>query len=231
MSRGHTVRFFIEDGLGRRSTTWRVWTPGRTSDIYFAHRAVAGELKGSLHESGSWQYGMTKERLKTAHEVRGWDGDSRHFMKWQQPPEMTPGVTLAVEFAFPTRELQLLPGSDHEGCLAISAAPCDQAVVVALFLSKPGADLRGRWPAEQDMGSQYLADFPLPNQERVYLVHTNLRPPPVALTDLEDRRRQFSFMTDTKVRRARFCSVVVNEDGSRLFVEGAVHPDGSAVPM
>src|SRR5712671_3865940 len=152
MSRGQTVRFFIEDGAGRRSTTWRVWTTGRTADIYFAHREVAGELKGSLHESGSWQYGMTTERIRTAHRVRGWDGHSRHFMKWQRPPEITPGLTLAVEFGFPTNDLQVLPGVEREGCLAIPAAPRDEAVVVALFLSKPGADLRGRWPAEHDMG-------------------------------------------------------------------------------
>jgi len=144
---------------------------------------------------------------------------------------MTPGVTLALEFGFPTNELQILPGTDREGCLVIPAAPTDQAVVVALFISKPGADLGGRWPAEQSMGSQYLADFFLPSGERVYLVHVVMTPPPEALVDLNNLRRQFSLLAEPDVRPARLCSIVINQDGSRLFVEGAAHLDKVAIPM
>jgi hypothetical protein len=138
---------------------------------------------------------------------------------------MTPGVTLAVEFAFPTNELQALPVEDREECLVIPAAPSDQARVVALFLVKSGADVRGRWPADHDMGAEHLADFVLPSGERLYLVHVAITPPVEALADLDAKRRTFSFIKDSEAGRGRFCSVVVNADGSRMFVEGAIWPD------
>src|SRR4051812_11983343 len=123
MAKGHTVRFLVEDSVGRTSSTWRVWSNGKSDDVYFAHRDAAGELKGSLHVSGHWQYGMTQERVKTASNVRGWNGKSRHIMRWDRPPEMAPGLTLAVSFGFLTTELQVIPALDRAGCFVIPAAP------------------------------------------------------------------------------------------------------------
>jgi len=225
MARGYTVRFLVENAVGRTSSTWRVWSNAKSADIYFAHRDAAGELKGSLHASGEWQLSMTQQRVKTASNVRGWDGHSRHIMRWDRPPEMATGLTLAVEFGFLTAELQVIPSLNRTGCVVIPAAPSEQAILVAMFLAKPGAYLGGRWPGEQDMQSCHLADFPLPSGEQVYLVHTTMTPPPITLLDLDEKRRQFAFMQDTAELRARFCSVVTNNDGSRLFIEGAVHPD------
>jgi hypothetical protein len=223
--KGMAIRFFVEDNVGRRSSTWRVWTNGKTSDVYFGHREAAGEVKGSLHPSGLWHYGLTRERLRTAHDIRGWQGPSRHLMSWQRPPEKWPGLTLAVEFAFPTNELQVVPFLKRDGCTVIPAAPPGQAVVVVLFLGKPGARLDGRWPGEKDMGSALLSELSLPCGDRVFLVHSVYTPPPISLQDLDELRREFAFMRDTANRRARCCSIVINDDGSRLFVEGAVHPE------
>jgi hypothetical protein len=230
MSKGHVVRFFVENSVGRTSSVWRVWANDKTPDVYFAHRESAGELKGSLHASGRWQYGMTQQRLKTAHNIRGWKGASRHLIQWERPSEIAPGLTLAVEFAFPSDELQFIPALEKQGCIAIPAAPPDQAILVALFLARPGAFLGGNWPGERDMQSKYLADFPLSSGERVYLVYTTLTPPAISRQDLIDKRREFAYLKESQGLRARFCSVVTNDDGSRLFIEAAVHPDSVAVP-
>ena len=148
-------------------------------------------------------------------------------MQWKRPKEITIGLTFAVGFGFPTDELQLPPpGINREGCIVIPAAKRGEAVLVALFLARPGAHLGGRWPGEQDMNSQFLARFPLPSGEQVYLVHMNLAPPPTVIEDLNHKRQEFSWMQDTVTLRARFCSIVENSDGSRWFIEGAVHPDG-----
>jgi hypothetical protein len=225
MAKGHAVRFLVEDPRGRTSSTWRVWSNRDKSDVYFAHRDAAGELKGSLHETGDWRYGMTTERLATAANVRGWDGRNRYIMRWKRPPEIVSGLTLAVEFGFLTEELQLIPGVDRKGCIVLPSAPPGEAVLVVLFIAKSDAHLGGRWPGEYDMCSQHVADFPLESGERVYLVSTHITPPPITREDLNAKRREFAWMKDTESLRARFCSVVINEDESRLFIEGAVHPD------
>lgn len=231
MPKGHTVRFLVADDYGRTSSTWRVWTNGRSGDVYFGHREAAGEIKGSLHESGAWQYGMTSTRVRSAANVRGWDGKSRHIMRWRRPAEMAPGLTLAVEFGFPTTELQVLPNVTLDGCIVLPAAGADEAVLVALFFAKPGAYLGGRWPGEDDMSSEYVADFPLPSGERVYLVRTIFAVPSITRADLADKRREFSYMRDTADRRARFGSIVENSDGSRLFIDAAVRPDRIELPF
>ena len=231
MPKGHTVRFLVSDAYGRTSTTWRVWTNGRSSDVYFGHRAAVGEIKGSLHESGQWQYGMTTQRLRTAANVQGWDGKSRHLLRWQRPAEIAPGLTLAVQFGFPTAELQILPNVSHDGCIVLpAAASASDAVMVALFLARPGAYLGGRWPGENDMSAEHVADFSLPSSERVYLVKAVFTVPDVTRKDLADRRRKFAHLPDTLERRARFGNIVENANGSKLFIDAAVHPDRVELP-
>ena len=61
---GGTIRFNVTDG-SRRSADWRVWTVKQANDVYAAARLTAGEIKISLHESGSWQHGfVSDERSK-----------------------------------------------------------------------------------------------------------------------------------------------------------------------
>jgi Ser/Thr protein kinase RdoA (MazF antagonist) len=149
-------------------------------------------------------------------------------MQWARPMELRPGLTLAVQFAFPTSELQHLQhvaAAEFDGAAPIPSAGPEEAIVVALFLSRPGAFLDGRWPAEHGMSSKSLAEFGLPGGEHVHLVYWSFTPPDITRVDLDENRREFSHMTDGPDRRARFCIIVINDDGSRIVVEGAVHPD------
>jgi hypothetical protein len=57
---GGTIRFNASDGT-RRSANWRVWTSSNADDVYAAARLTAGEIKVSLHQSGSWQHGFTAD--------------------------------------------------------------------------------------------------------------------------------------------------------------------------
>src|SRR5713226_7077109 len=100
-----TVRFNVTDG-SCRSAEWRVWTAKNADDVYAAARLTAGEIKISLHQSGSWQHGFTADgKAKDSLSP----GQSRHFTIWQRPTEITPGWTRAVQIIIPDAALQARP--------------------------------------------------------------------------------------------------------------------------
>jgi len=136
-----------------------------------------------------------------------------------------PGLTLAVKVGFPTIELQRLPELDRRKCLAVPAAPAGQTAIVAMFLARRGADLRGRWPLERDMGTHYLGEILLPSGEHLFLVHFVLRLPDEEVAYLDDMRKSFAHLKDTESRHARFCRLTISpDDGSLQLIEAAVHP-------
>lgn len=93
------LRFGVRDRrTDRQSTTWKVWIPGKKSDVYVAAREMGRDFKVSLHESGSWQLGFVEGFLER--ELRPEDVDStpsRHIEVWSRPPELLPGVTRALQ--------------------------------------------------------------------------------------------------------------------------------------
>jgi len=127
------LRFFVSDQHGRESPAWRVWITGKSSDVYFAHREIAGEMKGSLHQSGSWQWGLTSERARGP-AIPGWESSDRHMKIWRRPSELSPGVTRAISIGVPTTELQYLPESPSaNGAARLLAPPTGSAVEVTLL--------------------------------------------------------------------------------------------------
>jgi hypothetical protein len=102
---GGTIRFNVSDGT-RRSADWRVWTSSNADDVYAAARLTAGEIKISLHQSGSWQHGFTAAGKAAASLP---PGESRHFTIWQRPAEIVPGWTRAVRIIIPDTALQARP--------------------------------------------------------------------------------------------------------------------------
>jgi hypothetical protein len=101
---GDTIRFYASLDDGRRSpSTWRVWVPPNSSDVYIASRQMAGIVKTSLHESGSWQTGFIREGLVST-EIAG-SAPSRHLDIWPRPSEFGEGFTRALTIIFPWTEL------------------------------------------------------------------------------------------------------------------------------
>jgi hypothetical protein len=99
------VRFNVMDG-SRRSAEWRAWTVKNADDVYVAARILGGEIKVSLHQTGSWSHGFTAEgKAKDALPP----GQSRHFTIWQKPAEIVPGWTRAVQIIIPDSALQTRP--------------------------------------------------------------------------------------------------------------------------
>jgi hypothetical protein len=102
---GGAVRFNASDGT-RRSADWEAWTSKNSDDVYAAARLTAGEIKVSLHQTGSWSHGFTAQGKAAASLP---PEETRHFTIWSKPAEIYPGWTRAVRLIIPDNSLQVKP--------------------------------------------------------------------------------------------------------------------------
>lgn len=101
---GDTVRFYAALPDGRRSpSTWRVWVPSNSSDVYIASRHLAGIVKTSLHQSGSWQTSFIRDDLMPTDDAGL--APNRHLDRWSRPHEFADGFTQALTIIIPWTEL------------------------------------------------------------------------------------------------------------------------------
>ncbi|MGN9913594.1 hypothetical protein ACTMTJ_39285 [Phytohabitans sp. LJ34] len=103
---GGTIRFAIGTLTGLRSSTWRIWTPKHTTDVYLAPRGIAGVQKISLHASGNWSYSFVSD-TKAAPFVP--EGASRHIDLWEQAPPFDAGWRRGYSIIVPWTDLRRWP--------------------------------------------------------------------------------------------------------------------------
>jgi hypothetical protein len=136
---GGTLRFGVEDpATGLRSAQYRAWSTKTTDDVYVAGRDAGGWIKVSLHQSGQWQHGFTRNA-----ENDGWVSDpgaSRHFQRWPRPPELAPGITLALRILVPTSQLRPGPASRSKDRPSCTVPPPPNAPAVSFDLYLVAAD-------------------------------------------------------------------------------------------
>ena len=78
---------------GASSNSWKVWKRGL--DVYVACRDNFQQLKASLHASGNWRFGLTKEaQIANAQLVT--PGEDRAWKKWR--PIFTPEKRIEIGF-------------------------------------------------------------------------------------------------------------------------------------
>lgn len=137
-------------GSGDRcSTVWAVFSAKRTADIYISPRMLGGEVKVSLHETGSWQAGLTAE---SPNHLRS--GGSRHWDIWKRGGELAPGTVRAWYLLIPDQELRA--GTYDNKAHRIPPVGVDHAASIE-FLMMPNegptveiddAHVIGRWRLE-----------------------------------------------------------------------------------
>jgi hypothetical protein len=129
---GQAIRLSASDGT-HRSADWRVWTSRNADDVYAAARLTGGEIKVSLHQSGSWQHGFTADGNAAGSLPQD---QSRHFRIWQRPAEITPGWTRAVQIILPDAALQARPssGTPRKPVTEFVAAGAGDATIAELWL-------------------------------------------------------------------------------------------------
>lgn len=97
------VRLASDDG--RFSTTYSFFTGKKSADLYVTPMLLGGDVKISLHASGSDQVGFTGEASKDlwVHE------DTRHWEIWKRPQPMHRDVVRAWYLLLPDCELRAMP--------------------------------------------------------------------------------------------------------------------------
>lgn len=130
---GGTIRFAVEDEAGdRRSTQYLLWGNKHADDVYVAGRDVAGWMKASLHQSGSWQHGFTKQAEEQG--SVGADG-RRHLERWNRPLEIASGLTHAMRIVVPTSQLRPGPSSAKQvACVAVPPPRTGDGTAFDLYL-------------------------------------------------------------------------------------------------
>jgi hypothetical protein len=96
------IRFGVRALSGHRAATWKIWSPGAPkNDVYLACRALNGELKASLHESGRWHVSYSKGFYKSGFEESSVKPPSRFTEIWPRPGDIAPGMILAFRVIVP----------------------------------------------------------------------------------------------------------------------------------
>ena len=164
-SKEEVVRFAVGGPDEPRSCVWRVWKGKGTSDVYIAIRTLGGVLKVSLHESGVWRFGLTKEFWET----RGENDADRLIEKWERPQPLREGVTSAFDIIVPSAELalprQLLSESaeKHTKNVAwVRPAPEGYATHFIVMYTEPGEPV-------PETEVEILANFSLPDGRTVII--------------------------------------------------------------
>ena len=97
--------------------------------MYVTPKIFGGKIKVSLHESGQFQVGLTKENSSELEE-------SRHWERWQRGTDYLPGVVRAWYLIIPHEELR--PAAcDKKTYQLPLVGPDHAAQIEVLMVSKP----------------------------------------------------------------------------------------------
>jgi hypothetical protein len=164
------ARFGVMASDGRQSSVWRAWVPAAKSDVYVAARSIAGKLKVSLHESGNWREGFTREFSQNSGGFVLPPGD-RARQKWQRPPDFAPGLTMAYQVIIPESELwQPAQISNPPDVHWEQPAGVGQESVFSVILMRSEAVGLTGWPGMDAMASRLVSRFSLANGETCWIV-------------------------------------------------------------
>lgn len=131
------VRFAVGPPTGLTSNTWRLWAT-TTGDIYIACRDNFKEAKVSLHASGRWRIGFTREAVAKNIKLLPFE-QNRAWEVWDQPPPTLADSIIAFRLIFPTSELAVRPeqraANTWENVAFIEPGPPGKMTVLTLFIT------------------------------------------------------------------------------------------------
>jgi len=167
-----SIRFGITDGKGHRSATWKLWTPigVKKSDVYLACRELRGELKASLHESGSWHIAYTSKMYED--KVKGTSAKhrDRFIERWPRPKPISDGITLAYRIVTPWSSTTSSIGKLKSNIICIPNAPKAKATEIDVIITAPNIPVTG-WPTKRSTDTSLVGSFDLENGDTVWVVY------------------------------------------------------------
>jgi len=156
---------------GRCAATWRVWNNGGSeNDVYVACRALGGELKASLHQSGKWHISYSRKFHATG--FQDIHRPSTRFPDtWHRPPAARSGFTVAHRIVVPWYAATSRARGELNEVFWVPPAAEGQAVEFTIIFTDKHAPA-GEWPGSRSMKSGLVGSFPLPSGELVWVVWT-----------------------------------------------------------
>lgn len=127
---GSKVRFRVSDG-DRGGLEWTVKTKDAKGDVYVEAQSGKKWIHLSLHESGQWHFGVTREGRKRAQ-----DPSVRQLATTVSRPELAPGWLHGMRLVVARSEL--LPSSAKvDGVIDVPIPSDYPAVAIDLFILDP----------------------------------------------------------------------------------------------
>ena len=101
---GKSIRLQLSGGDDRASTVWSAFSSKKSPDMYVSPCMMGGDVKISLHASGSFHSGIASERAAELRETA-----SRHWDIWRRSEnEIGPKATRAWYLVIPDSELRVV---------------------------------------------------------------------------------------------------------------------------
>lgn len=213
------IRFGVRAASGRRAATWKVWAPsGSAHDVYLAYRALKGELKASMHQSGAWHIFFSKQFYESGFADEGTRPATRFSDKWPRPSEIVPGVTLAFRIVVPWFSATVEAPKEEPEVVWVPPASDGHAIEFAIIITSPTCVVSD-WPAKRSMKSEFVGSFPLISGEAVWVVHTTI--PFKVPGPTRGAARFFKGVNPTELKSGGLRAVVFGSepDGSRVMYD------------
>lgn len=216
-------RFGVTDSNGHRSATWICWTPGvGKSDVYLGCRELGGILKASLHQSGSWQVGYSKESWNQKEECLPERQTTRHIEIWPRPSDIAPGFTLAYRIITPATAVNVIqdPPDPQKPIVWISCPP-GKAVEIDIVITAPTVKV-SNWPGKNGKNTNFVDFFVLSSRETIWIVSHVIDMPshaPILKRQVTPRFVKGKGPQDIKDKSLRALVFGREPDGSRVIYD------------
>ncbi|WP_019064596.1 hypothetical protein [Streptomyces prunicolor] len=213
---GGQVRFQAVGSDGRSSASWTVFANGSSSDVYIAARPIAGKVKISLHESGSWRHAFINDAAAAPFLQPGADRAFDKFAPAGEP--IAPGWLLAYTIVLPESELQPYP-AERKQITPLAVAGPASAVAVMILLGAASAA-----PVQWDPSLSEVGRFQLADGGQVLLLAQTIAVPDTWKPDMERAKAEARHQAeqngvDVAATMPVVALIMAGEDGGRLTVE------------
>ena len=198
---GKSIRLQLSGGDDRASTAWCAFSSKKSPDMYVSPRMMGGDVKISLHASGSFNTGVVSEKA-----VKLSEAASRHWDIWKRSEdEIGPKATRAWYLLIPDSELRVVE-VDPKARVLPPVGPGHAVSVEFLLCADVG-------PTLVFDDAYVIARFDLAAREESCLIVARRIPWPEGMIALAERARAEA------LAQARASKLEVNEH-HRLYIHG-----------
>ena len=155
---------------GPSSGVLRIWSPKGKSDVYASMRAIAGQVKISLHESGSCIAGLTKQFAEKEVDAVATMGGQRHQSKWTRRRHTGERFVTPLQFVVPESQLRSRSGeaTTEKNVKRIKPPGSGRSIIISCMFSGQRR-LNDNWPGRQKR-ARLIGSKLLPNREKFWLI-------------------------------------------------------------